>query len=309
MRNWILCTVFTGCIGASGCGSSTAAGAATGSADTMAAMDTSGGGDAAQAVKDTATSGGADTVASTGGKIASGKDYSLIYAYNCGADGSGAEGSSFTDLVMDAAGQLTAYTATSMQGVVLADSKGKPTDSRTTGTCTVSESGNNGEVAWGRWQAGTTGGNGQQPILTCSTTDGLHYGASKHNTSMPTSTVTYEMIGATLPTQQGAAAAGKVTSAALVVDYAAKKFGIDISIEIDGTAYKISSKGGAADVGSSTVVFGSTAASALIGSTPEGWALRALWGGATGTSIVVTYKGYDKTSYKYFTGAVAFKAK
>lgn len=308
MKNWILRAMLLGTFVAAGCGSSAASSATNTGGDTAAATDTGGGSDATPTAKDTTTSGGADTTSSSG-KIASGKDYSLIYAYNCGANGSGAEGSSFTDLVMDAAGQLTAYTATSMQGVVLTDSKGKPTDSRTTGTCTVSETGNNGEVAWGRWQGGTTGGNGQQPILTCSASDGMHYGISKHNTSMPTTTVTYEMIGATLPTQQGAAAAGKVTSAALVVDYAAKKFGIDIGIEIDGTAYKISSKGGAADVGSSTVVFGSTAASALIGSTPEGWALRALWGGATGTSIVVTYKGYDKTTYKYFTGAVAFKAK
>jgi len=292
MKNWTVCFLFLGSLAVAGCGTTAVSSAPAGNKDAATTAD---GGPAA----------GKDAAASTGGKLSTGKDYSLVYSFNC-ANLYGAEGSGFTDVTFDAKGQMTGYMATTMQGAPYGS---PPSDARTIGTGTVTESGNNGEVAWGRWQGGTTAGTTQAKTLTCSASDGLHYGVAKHNGSKPAGTTTYEMIGATSPTQEGAAAVGKITSATLVLDATAKKTGLDIAFEIGGTTYKVATTGGTTDVTKSELGDGGPTSSSIIGGTAESYGLRILFGGTDGKSVVATFKGADAKTYKYFSGVVAFHAK
>lgn len=108
---------------------------------------------------------------------------------------------------------------------------------------TVSVTGNDGIIAWGRWLNGTTTGMGPFGGQDLASTGPLHYAAGLPVPSMPTSGMaTYNMIGATPPSCALGGTSPAVLSSSLVVDFGSPMATFHGSFSVDGNT--VSTPGG-----------------------------------------------------------------
>jgi hypothetical protein len=106
----------------------------------------------------------------------------------------------------------------------------------TSGTSSVQSSGNDGIVAWGRWNGGTTGGDGELSNVNLSGTP-LHYVVGLPATNLPASgSGTYNMIGATAPSVGGVVTSASVQNSSISVDFASSSATYRLDMLVNGVA-------------------------------------------------------------------------
>ena len=153
----------------------------------------------------------------------------------------------------------------------------------------IVEAGDLGDVAWARWTNGTVE---SRTILgdadtALDATDGYHVMAGNPTIDLPAGTIAYELIGGTSATDNRGSAPGTLTGD-LAIDFATLGVGYDLSMEVGGMGWAVSTTGGAADpsssqfaisVGSGGWTFGGTFASTT-------GTVNATGGACAGTCIV-----------------------
>ena len=132
------------------------------------------------------------------------------------------------------------------------------------GTTSVAEAGSDSIVSWGRWTNGTAKLSffGVPLSVTLNQNQGMHYLVGTPVVSVPTSgTFSYDLLGATKPTDRsGMAAAGTFTGQAVVLfgPGQAAKVGLSAQVSINGNNYGINTIGGVSQPQQSQVQLNST---------------------------------------------------
>lgn len=157
------------------------------------------------------------------------------YAYLDGSLASGFGGSA--DLVD---GGLTGFT--SILGTV---------DS---GSASIVEAGDLGDLAWARWTNGTVE---SRTILgdidsVLGENGGYHVMAGTPTVAIPNGTIAYELIGGTSATDNRGSTPGTLTGE-LAIDFATLGVGYDLSMNVGGMGWAVSTIGGAADPSASQI--------------------------------------------------------
>ena len=166
----------------------------------------------------------------TGSGFTGTRDNEVYYTYTNGSLALGFGGSS--DLVN---GDLTGFT--SILGV---------TES---GATTIVESGDVGDLAWARWTNGdvvTTGVFGS--TVSVGANGGYHVMSGNASFALPSSgTVNYDLIGTTSATDNHGSAPGTVTGDMAIAFGSTSFVGYDLSMEVGGMGWAVSTTGGAAN--------------------------------------------------------------
>jgi hypothetical protein len=184
----------------------------------------------------------------------------------------------------------------------------------------ISDSGNDGIIAWGRWTGNVTGLANIDGLLTVdenySANQGLHYVVGMPTAQMPTvGSATYTLLGATSPTYvvDGGAAPGTLTSGSLSVDFGRLTVGVNLNVAMpDGYGYAV---GGNAQITGNTIfgatytndplsVAGTTGSSCTSGCSAQ---VSGFFAGTTAERAGLGYKINDFTGSKDIIGAAAFK--
>lgn len=112
------------------------------------------------------------------------------------------------------------------------------------GTTVLANAGNDGVIGWGRWSgAGAYDANGDTNVLTAN--QSLHYVVGMPTAVMPTTgSATYNLIGATQPTEStGTWAPGVLNSASLSVDFPSYSLILGVDLTINANSYILTGSG------------------------------------------------------------------
>jgi hypothetical protein len=173
----------------------------------------------------------------------------------------------------------------------------------------ITEVGNDGTIAWGRWTGNVTGLANIDGLLPVNenynANQGLHYVVGSPTASMPKiGTATYAFLGATSPTYvDGRASPGTLTGS-LNVDFGKMNVGINLDVGIGVTAYTI---GGSAPISGSTFsanTAGSLTLSGTNGCSTCSASVDGFFAGATAERAGLGYQINDASTN--IVGAAAF---
>jgi hypothetical protein len=182
----------------------------------------------------------------------------------------------------------------------------------------ITDFGNDGIIAWGRWTGNVTGMANIDGLLAVnenySANQGLHYVVGMPTAQMPTvGSATYTLLGATSPTYvDGSAAPGTLTSGSLNVNFQLLTVGVNLNVAMpDGMGYNV---GGAAQI-SGSLIFGATGGSGLTATGTAGNAcsygcnalVNGFFAGTTAERVGIGYHINDYGNNKDVIGAAAFK--
>ena len=145
----------------------------------------------------------------------------------------------------------------------------------TIGGMAVSDYAADALISIGRWNAGTSGGEYKDaPTFTCTPNQGLHYAVGKPGTlsaAMPTSgVVNYIPIATTKPTYHDGSPAIDGTNAlsgTIIVDFANKKVGLDLTIAMPDRTVTLKTKGGIVTPSQSEISYSDTPTAQQFGAT------------------------------------------
>jgi hypothetical protein len=240
-------------------------------------------------------------VATSGQLLQSGSGYlgTVAYSWSGGPQMTFTQGATAT---FDAAGRLTS----------ISDSFGQILTSNGT---SITDFGNDGIVAWGRWTGNVTGKANISGLVDVnenySANQGLHYVVGMPTAQMPTvGSATYTLLGATSPTYiDGSTAPGTLTGS-LNVDFGRLTVGVNLNAAMpDGKGYVV---GGTAQI-SSNFIFGSTGngltTSGTGGACSSGCSalVNGFFAGTTAERAGLGYHINDFLANKDVIGAAAFK--
>jgi len=131
-------------------------------------------------------------------------------------------------------------------------------------------------ISIGRWNSGISGGTYQSaPMFTCTPSQGLHYAVGKPGTpsaGMPTTGVAnYIPIATTKPTYHDGSPVIDSTNAlsgTILVDFASKKVGLNLTIKMPDRTVTLQTKGGIATPTQSEISYSNTGTAQLFGNNP-----------------------------------------
>jgi hypothetical protein len=242
-------------------------------------------------------------VPASGTLLASGSGYFGTVAYSW----SGSPQITFTQgatATFDAVGRMTS----------ISDSFGQVFSSDGS---SITDFGNDGIIAWGRWTGNVTGLANIDGLLVVdenySANQGLHYVVGVPTASMPMSgTATYTLLGATQPTYVNdiGVAPGTMTGS-LNVNFGQLTVGVNMNVAMpDGKGYGV---GGTAQI-SSNFIFGSTGGGlttsgtgGACGTSGCGALVNGFFAGATAERVGLGYHISDPSNNVDVIGAAAFK--
>ena len=240
-------------------------------------------------------------LATSGQVLPSGSGYlgTVAYSWSGGPQMTFTQGATAT---FDAVGRLTA----------ISDSFGQIL---TSDGASITDFGNDGIIAWGRWTGNVTGLANIDGLLVVnenySANQGLHYVVGMPTAQMPTvGSATYALLGATSPTYiDGSTAPGSLTGS-LNVDFGRLTVGVNLNVAMpDGKGYGV---GGTAQI-SSNFIFGSTGngltTSGTGGACSSGCnaLVNGFFAGTAAERAGLGYHINDFLSGKDVVGAAAFK--
>ncbi|HUF81588.1 MAG TPA: hypothetical protein VMN03_10665, partial [Burkholderiales bacterium] len=124
----------------------------------------------------------------------------------------------------------------------------------TSDASSITDFGNDGIIAWGRWTGNVTGLGNIDGLLTIdeiySANQGLHYVVGLPTATMPPSgSATYNLLGATSPTFIDGSTAPGTFSGSLNVDFGRLTVGMNLNVVMSTASYAI---GGAAQISANT---------------------------------------------------------
>lgn len=133
----------------------------------------------------------------------------------------------------------------------------------------IVEAGDLESVAWARWTNGTVLSNGVlgQNSIALGANGGYHLFTGEATTSLPNGTIAYELIGGTSATDSAGSQPGSLTGDLAIAFGSVNRVGYDLSMEVGGRSWAVSTNGGAADPGSSEVGLVSGSAGFTFGGT------------------------------------------
>lgn len=166
----------------------------------------------------------------------------------------------------------------------------------TVGTASAISSGNDGLIAWGRWENGITGGDGLFSAGNV-TQDPLHYVVGLPVTNMPTSGIaTYSMMGATTPSFNGIVTDASLLDSKITVNFGTSSAFYDFKMNVasqGGSATLSTPTGGLQIVLSGSQLFTGQFTSLLSDSTSISTASLQVQGFLSGPGAVRAGMAYD----------------
>lgn len=170
------------------------------------------------------------------------------------------------------------------------------------GSMSVSESGNDSIIGWGRWTGGQYTVNGvNQSAMTAN--QGLHYVVGIPTAVMPTTGVAnYSLLGATKPTDlNGVFAPGTFTLNNMSVNFGTSSYSLGFGVNINSNNYTASASGSLSGNGFSSAL--SVSCYTVCSGSVQG-----AFFGASAQRLGIAYTVYDSQLAKTFTGAAALKS-
>jgi len=183
----------------------------------------------------------------------------------------------------------------------------------TSDVSSITDFGNDGIIAWGRWTGNVTGIGNIDGLLTIDETysanQGLHYVVGLPTASMPLSgTATYGLLGATKPTYTDGSSSPGTLTGSLSVDFGRLTVGLALNVAMSVDTYAI---GGNAVISSGTPAFSGVSGAGLTisgGGCFSGCAasVQGFFAGASAERAGLGYEIRDFGFAKDVVGAAAF---
>ena len=155
------------------------------------------------------------------------------------------------------------------------------------GSASVVEAGDVTDLAWARWTDGTVSTNGTQSAIGAN--GGYHVMSGALVASLPASgKIDYELIGGTSATDNRGTTPGTVSGALSILFGSTHKVGYDMTMDLGGMSWAVSTDGGAADPSQSQINLTSSSAGWRFGGTFTSTSntVTATGGACAGTCLV-----------------------